>query len=96
MKYQLTTYAFADPDLYAEMRRLLNLDETRQGAVSVHPGQRAWQEFDCKGQPSHRRIQEDTQLVPSATGHPLWIIFPAPRSIASLPHSFSLRKCSQR
>jgi ATP-dependent helicase YprA (DUF1998 family) len=28
LKYQLTTYAFADPDLYAQMRRLLNLDET--------------------------------------------------------------------
>ncbi len=29
LRYQLTTYPFADPELHAQMRRLLSLDETR-------------------------------------------------------------------
>lgn len=37
LKYQLTTYAFADPDLYAQMRRLLNLDETRHTPLLKGP-----------------------------------------------------------
>jgi hypothetical protein len=36
-KYQLTTYAFADPDLYAQMRRLLSLDETRHTPLLKGP-----------------------------------------------------------
>ena len=30
LRYQMTAYPFADPDLYAQMRRLLSLDETRR------------------------------------------------------------------
>lgn len=37
LKYQLTTYAFADTDLYAQMRRLLNLDETRHTPLLKGP-----------------------------------------------------------
>jgi len=28
-RYSLTTYPFTDPDLHAQMRRLLSLEETR-------------------------------------------------------------------
>ena len=37
LKYQLTTYAFADPDLSAQMPRLLNLDETRHTPLLKGP-----------------------------------------------------------
>lgn len=37
LKYQLTTYSFADADLYAQMRRLLNLDETRHTPLMKGP-----------------------------------------------------------
>jgi ATP-dependent helicase YprA (DUF1998 family) len=37
LKYQLTTYAFADADLYTQMRRLLNLDETRHSPLLRGP-----------------------------------------------------------
>src|SRR5262245_29370224 len=30
LRYQLTAYPFADPDLYAQMRQLLSLEETRR------------------------------------------------------------------
>ena len=30
LRYQLTAYPFADPDFYAQMRRLLSLEETRR------------------------------------------------------------------
>ena len=37
LRYQLTTYPFADPGLYAQMRRLLNLEETRQSPLWKGP-----------------------------------------------------------
>ena len=33
LRYQLTAYPFADKALYAQMRKLLNLDETRQSPL---------------------------------------------------------------
>jgi ATP-dependent helicase YprA (DUF1998 family) len=33
LKYQLSTYRFSDPDLYAQMRKLLNLNETRSSPL---------------------------------------------------------------
>src|SRR5436190_23180463 len=30
LRYQLTAYPFADPNLYAQLRRLLSLEETRR------------------------------------------------------------------
>lgn len=37
LRYQLTTYAFADPGLYEQMRRLLNLEETRRSPLLRGP-----------------------------------------------------------
>jgi ATP-dependent helicase YprA (DUF1998 family) len=37
LRYQLTTYPFADPDLYAQMRKLLSLDETRHTPLYKGP-----------------------------------------------------------
>lgn len=37
LKYQLTTYPFTDPDLYEQMRRLLNLEETRSTPLMKGP-----------------------------------------------------------
>ena len=37
LRYQLTTYPFADPDLYAQMRALLNLEETRATPLMKGP-----------------------------------------------------------
>jgi ATP-dependent helicase YprA (DUF1998 family)/rubrerythrin len=37
LRYQLTAYAFADADLYAQMRRLLNLEETRHSPLLKGP-----------------------------------------------------------
>lgn len=37
LRYQLTTYPFADPDLHQQMRRLLNLEETRNTPLLQGP-----------------------------------------------------------
>lgn len=37
LRYQLTTYAFADADLYAQMRLLLNLEHTRHSPLLKGP-----------------------------------------------------------
>ena len=37
LKYQITAYPFADPNLYAQMRRLLNLEETRATPLMKGP-----------------------------------------------------------
>lgn len=37
LKYQLSTYRFSDPDLYAQMRKLLNLNETRSSPLLKGP-----------------------------------------------------------
>lgn len=37
LRYQLTTYAFADRDMYAQMRTLLNLEETRHSPLLKGP-----------------------------------------------------------
>ena len=37
LRYQLTAYPFADPNLYAQMRDLLSLDETRQSPLFKGP-----------------------------------------------------------
>ncbi len=37
LKYQLTAYPFADPELYEQMRRLLSLQETRQTPLLKGP-----------------------------------------------------------
>ncbi len=37
LKYQLTTYPFADERLYGQLRRLLNLDETRRTPLARGP-----------------------------------------------------------
>src|SRR5262245_48767360 len=37
LKYQLTTYPFADPRLYEQMRRLLNLDHVRRSPLLNGP-----------------------------------------------------------
>lgn len=37
LRYQLTTYAFADRDLYAQMKTLLSLDETRHSPLLKGP-----------------------------------------------------------
>jgi len=37
LKYQLTAYPFADPNLYGQMRRLLNLEETRNTPLMKGP-----------------------------------------------------------
>jgi len=37
LRYQLTTYAFSDPRLYEQMRRLLSLQETRQTPLLKGP-----------------------------------------------------------
>ena len=37
LRYQLTAYPFADPDLYGQLRRLLSLAETRQTPLLKGP-----------------------------------------------------------
>ncbi|MEI8172498.1 MAG: DEAD/DEAH box helicase [Deltaproteobacteria bacterium] len=37
LRYQMTAYAFADADLYGQMRRLLNLEETRKSPLLKGP-----------------------------------------------------------
>ena len=37
LRHQLTAYPFADPDLYAQMRRLLSLEETRNTPLLKGP-----------------------------------------------------------
>ena len=37
LRYQLTAYPFTDPNLYAQMRDLLSLDETRQSPLFKGP-----------------------------------------------------------
>src|ERR1041385_8748421 len=37
LRYQLTTYPFADPNLHAQLRALLNLDHTRQSPLLKGP-----------------------------------------------------------
>jgi ATP-dependent helicase YprA (DUF1998 family) len=37
LKYQLSTYRFSDPDLYTQMRKLLNLNETRSSPLLKGP-----------------------------------------------------------
>jgi len=37
LRYQLTAYPFADPDLYAQVRRLLSLEETRRTPLLKGP-----------------------------------------------------------
>src|SRR5436309_2563959 len=37
LRYQLTTYPFADPDLHAQMRTLLSLEETRRSPLLQGP-----------------------------------------------------------
>ena len=37
LRYQLTTYSFADPSLHAQMRQLLNLDQTRRTPLLAGP-----------------------------------------------------------
>ena len=37
LRYQLTAYPFTDPNLYAQMRELLSLDETRQSPLFKGP-----------------------------------------------------------
>ena len=37
LRYQLTAYSFTDPNLYAQMRDLLSLDETRQSPLFKGP-----------------------------------------------------------
>ncbi len=37
LKYQLSTYKFADPDLFSQMRELLNLDATRNSPLLKGP-----------------------------------------------------------
>jgi ATP-dependent helicase YprA (DUF1998 family) len=37
LRYQLTAYPFADKGLYAQMRKLLNLDETRRSPLLKGP-----------------------------------------------------------
>ena len=37
LRYQLTAYPFADPDLYGQMRRLLSLTETRRTPLLKGP-----------------------------------------------------------
>src|SRR4028119_141460 len=37
LKYQLTAYPFADTNLYAQMRHLLNLEETRRTPLFKGP-----------------------------------------------------------
>ena len=37
LRYQLTTYAFADAELYAQMRQLLNLEQTRRSPLLKGP-----------------------------------------------------------
>jgi ATP-dependent helicase YprA (DUF1998 family) len=37
LRYQLTTYSFADPSLHRQMRQLLNLDQTRRTPLLAGP-----------------------------------------------------------
>ena len=37
LSYQLTAYPFSDPRLYAQLRRLLNLDHTRHSPLLAGP-----------------------------------------------------------
>ncbi len=36
LRYQLTTYPFTDPDLYAQMREFLSLERTRDTPLRGH------------------------------------------------------------
>src|ERR1700761_1241571 len=37
LRYQMTTYSFADPSLHRQMRQLLNLDQTRRTPLLAGP-----------------------------------------------------------
>ena len=63
LRYQLTSYPFADARLHQQMRRLLSLDETRQSPLLKGP-------FISLSRPSPHRgfgcrpdLTERTQLV---------------------------------
>lgn len=62
LRYQLTTYPFADPNLYEQMRLLLNLEETRSTPLMKGPY--------IKLSPSFRQGAEVTELVDQGVIHP--------------------------
>jgi hypothetical protein len=62
LRYQLTTYPFADPDLYAQMRALLNLEETRATPLMKGPY--------IKLSPSFRQGAQVADLITEGVLHP--------------------------
>ena len=62
LRYQLTTYSFADPSLHRQMRKLLNLDQTRRTPLLAGPFISLSRSFR-KG-PSLRKLGEEGLLHP--------------------------------
>ena len=62
LRYQLTTYSFADPSLHRQMRKLLNLDQTRRTPLLAGPFISLSRSFR-KG-PSLRSLGEEGLLHP--------------------------------
>lgn len=62
LRYQLTTYTFADPSLHRQMRQLLNLDQTRRTPLLAGPFISLSRSFR-KG-PSLRQLSEEGALHP--------------------------------
>src|SRR5437870_7739215 len=70
LRYQLTTYSFADPSLHRQMRQLLNLDQTRRTPLLAGPFISLSRSFR-KG-PSLRRMSDEGLLHPliaNVAGH---------------------------
>ena len=63
LRYQLTTYPFADERLHAQMRRLLSLDETRQSPLMKGP-------YVSLSRPFRRGPQSIRALISEGVFHP--------------------------
>jgi ATP-dependent helicase YprA (DUF1998 family) len=62
LRYQLTTYSFADPSLHRQMRQLLNLDQTRRTPLLAGPFISLSRSF--RQGPSLRELAEQGVLHP--------------------------------
>ena len=82
LRYQLTTYSFADPSLHRQMRQLLNLDETRRTPLLAGPFVSLSRSFR-KG-PSVRNLADEGVL------HPLLA------NIADYPHVYGHQETAIR
>src|ERR1019366_2174397 len=93
LRYQLTTYSFADPSLHRQMRQLLNLDQTRRTPLLAGPFVSLSRSF--RRGPSMRELADqgvlhpllaniaDPERAPRPPGPPTRSIRPGPNARVS-------------